>query len=135
MDEFYYDYIKNIYGNKWRLLFTDTFSLIYEVKTEEFYEDFSKDKGMFDFSYYSAKSKHYDDSNKLVASKIKDETSGVAIEEFVWLNRKWMLKFHSIIVDDSSEHKKAKGINKNAVARIGHKKCKCLEWFNKYNPK
>ena len=65
------------------MLFTDTFSLIYEVKTEEFYEDFSKDKGMFDFSYYSAKSKHYDDSNKLVASKIKDETSGVAIEEFV----------------------------------------------------
>ena len=46
-----------------------------------------------------------------------------------------MLKLHSIMVDDSSEHKKAKGVKKNAVARIGHKKCKCLEGFNKYNPK
>ena len=83
MDEFYYDYIKNKFGNKSRLLFTDTFSLIYEVKTEDFYKDFRKDKGMFDFSYYSAKSKYYDDSDKLVVSKIKDETSGVAIEEFL----------------------------------------------------
>ena len=28
-------------------------------------------------------SKHYDDSNKLVAAKMKDETAGVAIKEFV----------------------------------------------------
>ena len=28
-------------------------------------------------------SKYYDDSNKLVAAKMKDETAGVAIKEFV----------------------------------------------------
>ena len=27
---------------------------MYEIKTEDVYEDFSKDKEMFDFSYYSA---------------------------------------------------------------------------------
>ena len=36
-------------------------------------EDFCKDKEMFDFSDYSAESKYYDDSDKLVVCKIKDE--------------------------------------------------------------
>ena len=38
---------------------------------------------MFDFSNYSTISKYHDDSNKLVIGKMKDETTGVAIEEFV----------------------------------------------------
>ena len=38
---------------------------------------------MFDFSNYSIKSKFYDNSNKLVFDKMKNETGGVAIEEFV----------------------------------------------------
>ena len=44
MYEFYYDYTKNKYGSNSRLLFTDTDSLIYEIKTEDVYEDFSNDK-------------------------------------------------------------------------------------------
>ena len=40
--EFHYDYIKSEYGNKPRLLFTGTDSLMYEIKTEDVYEDFSK---------------------------------------------------------------------------------------------
>ena len=36
--EFHYDYIKNKYGNNSRLLFTDTDSLMYEIKTEDFHE-------------------------------------------------------------------------------------------------
>ena len=42
-----------------------------EIKTEDVFEDFSKDKEIFDFSNYSAKSKYYDDSNKLVVDKMK----------------------------------------------------------------
>ena len=56
-----------------RLLFLDTNNLMYEIKTEDIYDDFSKDIEMFDFSNYSAKSKYYDDSNKLVVGKMKDE--------------------------------------------------------------
>ena len=52
MLEFHYGCIKNEYGNNSRLLFTDTDSLIYEMKTEDVYEDFSKNKEMFDFSNY-----------------------------------------------------------------------------------
>ena len=35
MDEFHYDYIKNKYDNRSKLLFTDTNSLMYEIKTED----------------------------------------------------------------------------------------------------
>ena len=49
MCEFYYDYIKNKYGNNSRLLFTATDSLMDEIKTEDFYKCFSSDREMFDF--------------------------------------------------------------------------------------
>ena len=78
--KFHYYYIKNKYVDNLRLLFTDTDSLIYEIKAEDVYKDFSKDKEMFDFGNYSANSKYYDDSNKLVIGKMKDDTAGVAIK-------------------------------------------------------
>ena len=46
MYEFYYDYIKNKYGNNSRLFFIDADSLMYEIKTEDVYKDFSNDKEM-----------------------------------------------------------------------------------------
>ena len=85
MYEFHYDYIKNKYYNNSRLLFTDTDSLMSEIKTEDVYKDFSSNKEMFDFSNCSTKSKYYNNSNKLVVGKMKDETAGVAIKEFVGL--------------------------------------------------
>ena len=42
---------------------------MYEIKTEDVSEDFSKDKEMFEFSNYSAETKYHDDSNKLVLLK------------------------------------------------------------------
>ena len=71
--------LKNKYNNKSKLLFTDTDSLMYEIKTEDVYGDFSSNKEMFDFNNYSTKSKYYFNSNKLVIEKIKEETGGVAI--------------------------------------------------------
>ena len=79
MSEFCYDSIKNKYGNNSRLLFTDTDCLIYEIKTEDVYEEFSNHKEMFDFSNFSTKSQYYDNSNKLVVGKMKDETAVVSI--------------------------------------------------------
>ena len=72
---------------------------------------------MFGFSNFSAESKYYDDSNKLVVGKMKDEISGAAIKEFVGLKP----KMYSFLVDDSSEHKNAKGVNKNVVEKITHR--------------
>ena len=91
---------------------------MYEIKTEDVYEDFSKDKEMFDFSNYSTKSKYYDDLNKLVVGKMKDETRGIAIEEFMELKP----KMYSFSVD--SEYEKANGANKNVIATISHNEYK-----------
>ena len=53
---------------------------MYNIKTEDFYADFSSNKKMFDCSSNSTKSKYYDHSNKLVTWKMRDESGGVAIE-------------------------------------------------------
>ena len=45
---FHYKYVKNKFNAK--LLFTDTDSLVYEIKTEDVYEDFYQDKNLYDFS-------------------------------------------------------------------------------------
>ena len=88
---------------------------MYEIKTEDIYEDFSSNKELFDFSNYLTKSNFHDNSNKLVNRKLKDETGGVAIEEFIGLKP----QIYSLLVDNS-EHKKAKGVNKNVVSTINH---------------
>ena len=48
MYQLLYDYIKNKYDNISKLLFTGTDSLMYEIKTENVYEDFSRDKEKFE---------------------------------------------------------------------------------------
>ena len=93
MYESHYDCIKKEHDNNSRLLFTDADSLMYEIKTEDAHEDFSNDKETFDFSNHSTKSKYYDNSNKFVVGKMKDETFGVAIKKFVGLKPKMFFFF------------------------------------------
>ena len=62
MYEFHYKYIKSKFDAK--LLFTDTGSLVYEIKTEDAYEDFYQDKNLFYFSDYPLDSKFFDLVNK-----------------------------------------------------------------------
>ena len=89
------------------LLFTDTDSLTYEVKSEKVYEDFFKCKDLFDFSNYSKGSKFFDDTNKKVIGKMKDEYGGVITDEFVGLKSKMYL----IKKIDGKESITAKGVN------------------------
>ena len=110
--KFHYDYVRNKYGDKSKLLFRDTDSLMYEVKAEDFYGDFSGDKEMFDFSNLLTKPKHYDNSNKLVIKKMKNETGSVVNEEFVGL------KPRCIHFWENSKHKKVKDVDRNVAATI-----------------
>ena len=50
MYEFHYNYIKEKYGDRAKLLFTDMDSLTYEIETEDVYQDFWSDEDKFDFS-------------------------------------------------------------------------------------
>ena len=97
MYKFHYDYIKEKYGDKARLLFTDTDSLTYHIETEDVYKDCKENKELFDFSDYSLDGyRSKDETNKKVVYKFKDETSGVPIVEFCGLRS----KMYSILLDD-----------------------------------
>ena len=106
MYEFHYKYINSKIDVK--LLFTDTGSLVYEIKTEDIYEDFYQDKNLFDFSDYPSDSKFFDPANKKVTGKMKDQYKGKIISEFVGLKS----KMYSLISVDDEELTKAKGMNK-----------------------
>ena len=57
MQYFHYNYVKNEYGDKAEMLLTDNNSLMYKIEAENVYEDFYKDKELFDFSDYSKRFK------------------------------------------------------------------------------
>ena len=86
MYDFHYNFIKNNFNVE--LLLTDTDSLAYEIKSENVYEEFFKHKELFDFSNYPKDSKFFDETNKKVIGKMKDEFGGVIINEFVGLKSK-----------------------------------------------
>ena len=81
MYDFHYNFIKKNFNAE--LLFTDTDSLTYEIKSENVYKEFFKRKDLFDFSNYSKDSEFFDVINMEVISKMKDEFGGVITTEFV----------------------------------------------------
>ena len=111
MYDFHYKYIKDEYGDKAKLLFTDTDSLTYEIEAEDVYQKFWNDKNRFDNSDYPKSSPYFDKTNKKVIGKFKDEAAGVPICEFVGLRS----KMYSYIKDNQKGGKTAKGIKKNVI--------------------
>ena len=127
MYDFHYNYIKPKYVEKAKLLFTDTDSLMYEIETEDFYKDISKDvKDRFDTSDYPENhpSGIPTGINKKVLGMFKDEAAGKIIKEFVGLRA----KLYSFKMEDGKENKKCKGVKKQVVeSSITHEDYKtCL---------
>ena len=108
MYEFHYKYIKSKYDAN--SLFTDTDSLVYEIKAEDVYGD----KNLFDFSDYPLHSKFFGPVNKKAIGKMKDELKIKIISEFLGLKS----KMYSLIAVDNKEVQKAKGVNKNVAKKI-----------------
>ena len=67
MYDFHYNFIKKKFDAE--LLFTDTDSLTYEIKSEYVYEEFFKWKYLFDFSNYPKNSKFFNETNKKLLAK------------------------------------------------------------------
>ena len=111
MYDFHYNYIKCKYGDKAKLLFTDTDSLTYEIETPDAYADFFDNKDIFDNSDYNKKSPFYFDHNKKVIGKFKDEAAGIPVTEFVGLRS----KMYSYTLDNKQSKRTAKGIKKNII--------------------
>ena len=126
MYDFHYNYIKRKYGDKAKLLFTDTDSLMYEIETEDFYKDISGDvKDRFDTSDYPENhpSGIPTGINKKVLGMFKDEVAGVIIIEFVGLRA----KLYSFLKEDGKGSKKCKGVKKqvveNSITHEDYKTC------------
>ena len=116
MYEFHYKYIKPKYEDKAKLLFTDTDSLMYEMKTEDFYKDISGDvKDRFDTSDYPPNhpSSIPTGCNKKVLGVFKDEVAGKIIKEFVGLRA----KLYSYKMFEGKESKKCKEVKKVVVKK------------------
>ena len=105
MYDFHYRFIKNCFDAE--LLFTNTDSLTYEIKSEDVYEEFFKHKHLFDFSNYPKDSKFFDQANKKVIGKMKDESEGKIIDEFVGLKS----KMYSMKNIDGKESNTVKGVH------------------------
>ena len=103
MFEFHYDYIKPKYGEKAKLCYTDTDSLIYEIETEDFYEDIKDDLDeWFDTSDYPADhpSGLKSQFNKKKIGKFKDEALGKIISKFVALRSKsYSFKTQEVLIE------------------------------------
>ena len=115
MHEYHYNYIKIKFDAK--LLFTDADSLTYELKREDIYEDFYKDKDLFDFSNYPEDSKFYDPSNMTEIGKMKDKSNGKINTEFLGLKP----KMYSLLDVDGIENRKGKRVNSVFARNIRHK--------------
>ena len=110
MFDFHYNYIQKKYpAGKANLLFTDTDSLMYEIYTDDFYKDISRDaQEKFDTSDYPPQhpSGIPTGLNKKVIGLFKDEVAGRQITHFVGLRP----KLYSYKVEDDKEVRKCKGI-------------------------
>jgi hypothetical protein len=71
---------------------------------------------LYDTSDYPLSHPAYNTINKKVLGKMKDETNGRPIKEFVGLRP----KMYAIMESDNSEKKTAKGINKSVTKQLRH---------------
>ena len=115
MYKFHYDYIVLKYGNlRLKLCYMDTDSLIYHIKTKDFYSDPADDvPNNFDTSGYNPDCPLPIGLNKKVIELIKDELGGKIMTKVVALRP----KLYSYREIDGAEGKKCKGIEKCVVKK------------------
>ena len=87
MYDWYYNKLKKKYGENCTLLYTDTDSLLVDIKTKDVYKDMSETKDEYDFSDYPTDHPLYDEKHKKVIGKLKDECAGAPIEEYIGLRK------------------------------------------------
>ena len=114
MYEFHYDYMVPKYSDRLKLCYMDMDSLVYDIKTEDFYEDITDNiTARFDTSGYCPNLPLPVGLNKKVIGLMKDELRGKIMTEFVALRP----KLYSYKTLDGLEDKKCKGIKKCVVKK------------------
>ena len=113
MYDFYYGQLKNQYGDRCQLLYTDTDSLLLEIETEDVYRDMIAHAKLYDTSDYPREHPMHSVENKKVLGKMTDECAGRPIAEYIGLRP----KMYSILEANGDNTKKAKGVKKYVVKK------------------
>ena len=71
MYEFFYNHLKARYRQKCELIYTDTDSLILDIRTDDLYKDMQEYSWLYDTSNYPKDHLLYNDRNKKVLGKMK----------------------------------------------------------------
>ena len=79
--------------------------LLVDIKTEDVYKDMSETKDEYVLSDYPKHHPLYDETNKKVIGKIKDECTGTPIAEYIALRP----NLYSVLRADEQSPKKQKG--------------------------
>jgi len=117
MYRFHYDKILRMYGDRAKLLFTDTDSLCYHITTGNVYNDMSLTSDWYDFSDYPKEHPLYLAKNKKELGKFKDETNSVPIAEWVGLRS----KLYSMKLVNGKTKETLKGVKRSFVKKhISH---------------
>lgn len=114
MYDFHYSHAKKWWpGGALSLMYMDTDSFVYLIRSRDVYEDIRRHKDAFDTSAYPVGHKcRFPDNNK-VLGKFKDECNSVPVTHFVGLRPKmYSMKYGGKII------KKIKGIKKYAVRNM-----------------
>ena len=116
MSCFHYNFmLKKFSNSRLHLLYTDTDSLFYEIQTDDVHKELHEHtKDIFDFSNYLSAHPNFNDSNKKVPGKFKDEMGGIPIKAFVGMRS----KMYSFLLADGrvhTENKLTKGMPKSVV--------------------
>ena len=131
MYQFHHDYMMQEFPES-ELIFTDTDSLCYLVRSDRNVYDVLKKSSFMDFSNFPQTSSYYDDDLFLVPGKFKDECSGLPIIECIALRSK-MYSMEIYKLGENTDNKKvAKGITRAYQKKyISHSDYKdCLETTN-----
>lgn len=113
MYNFHYEIMKKKYGKNIALLYTDTDSLIYSIKTNDFFNDLEHDLiDHFDTSNFPKNHFCYNDKNKNRPGFFKDELKSSIMTEFISLRPKLYANAVGGI-----EYKKAKGVKKYVIQK------------------
>lgn len=109
MYDFYYQHLKQQYGENVSMLYTDTDSFILEVGTDCFYSDMKNHLNMYDTSDFAVDNQFdMPRVNKKVPGLFKDELNGTIITEFVGLRS----KMYCVRSGRVEKMKKAKGVKR-----------------------
>ena len=103
MHEFWYDYVKPIYGEKSKLYDTDRDSFIVYIKRDDIYKGIEEDvETRFDTSNYEWDRPLAKGKSKKVIGLMKDKLGGKIMTKYVEL----IAKTYSYLIDDGNEDKK-----------------------------